>query len=108
MVLDLDLFRTDKGGDPDKIRAIQKKRYKDVGLVDEVVAKDTLWRQLRHKADNWNKLKNVCSKAIGEKMKNKVAQTEGEESALEEVTAQLDSLTLDTLKPLSVAQIKKV
>ncbi|ENN80031.1 serine--tRNA ligase, cytoplasmic [Dendroctonus ponderosae] len=108
MVLDLDLFRTDKGGDPDKIRAIQKKRYKDVGLVDEVVAKDTLWRQLRHKADNWNKLKNVCSKAIGEKMKNKVAQVEGEQSALEEVTAQLDSLTLDTLKPLSVAQIKKV
>ena len=61
MVLDLDLFRVDKGGDPEKIKEIQRKRFKDVGLVDTVVNHDTNWRQLRHKADNWNKLKNVCS-----------------------------------------------
>ncbi|KAL1513060.1 hypothetical protein ABEB36_002538 [Hypothenemus hampei] len=108
MVLDLDLFREDKGGNPDKIRDIQKKRFKDVGLVDTVIQKDTLWRQLRHKADNWNKLKNVCSKAIGEKMKKKEPQGDGNEPVADEIVSQLDTLSVETLQPLTVQQIKKV
>lgn len=107
MVLDLDLFRADKGGNPDKIREIQKKRYKDVGLVDTVLEKDTTWRQLRHKADNWNKIKNVCSKAIGEKMKKKEPQGDSEVLP-ESVTTQLENLTVETLQQLTVVQIKKV
>nr|CAD7452933.1 unnamed protein product [Timema tahoe] len=70
MVLDIDLLRPEKGGDPAKIRLNQEKRFKNVSLVDTVVEKDVLWRQLRHKADNWNKLKNLCSKEVGEKMKS--------------------------------------
>lgn len=108
MVLDLDLFRADKGGNPDKIREIQKKRYKDVGLVDKVIEKDTLWRQLRHKADNWNKLKNVCSKAIGEKMKKKEPQGEPDQAVPEDVISQLENLTIEALQSLTVNQIKKV
>lgn len=108
MVLDLDLFRTDKGGDPNKIRENQKKRYKDVGLVGTVVAKDTLWRQLRHKADNWNKLKNLCSKEIGEKMKKKEPQGDANDPVPDTVKNQLESLNSDLLKPLTVNQIKKV
>ena len=57
MVLDLDLFRKDKGFDPDKVRENQRKRFKDVNLVDTVIEKDKIWRQLRHRADNLNKLK---------------------------------------------------
>lgn len=45
MVLDLDLFRTDKGGDPEIIRETQRKRFKDVTLVDKLVAADTEWRK---------------------------------------------------------------
>ncbi|KAF7268046.1 hypothetical protein GWI33_018788 [Rhynchophorus ferrugineus] len=108
MVLDLDLFRTDKGGNPDKVREIQKKRYKDVGLVDTVVEKDTLWRQLRHKADNWNKLKNVCSKAIGEKMKKKEPQGDVNQEVPQDIRTNLDNVTVDLLQPLTVNQIKKV
>lgn len=107
MVLDLDLFRTDKGGNPDKIRDNQKKRFKDVGLVDSIVEKDATWRQLRHKADNLNKLKNLCSKEIGEKMKKKEPLGDAGE-ALPEGLQKLDGLTSDLLKPLTVAQIKKV
>ena len=40
-------------------------------MVDKVVEFDNLWRQARFEADNWNKLKNMASKAIGEKMKKK-------------------------------------
>lgn len=45
MVLDLDLFRTDKGGDPEIVRETQRKRFKDVTLVDKLVAADTEWRK---------------------------------------------------------------
>lgn len=108
MVLDLDLFRTDKGGNPDKIKENQKKRFKDVALVEKVIEKDTTWRQLRHKADNWNKLKNVCSKAIGDKMKKKDPQGDANEAVPENVVSQLETLTVELLQPLTVNQIKKV
>ena len=45
MVLDIELFRSDKGGDPRKIRQNQAKRFKDVKLVDQVVEADTRWRK---------------------------------------------------------------
>lgn len=45
MVLDIELFRSDKGGDPAKIRENQAKRFKDVTLVDKVVENDTQWRK---------------------------------------------------------------
>ena len=44
MVLDIDLFREEKGGDPAKIRQSQKARYKDDGLVDRVIESDKKWR----------------------------------------------------------------
>lgn len=47
MVLDVDLFRSDKGGNPDKIRDNQKKRFKDIGLVDLIVENDLKWRQCK-------------------------------------------------------------
>ncbi|XP_076657266.1 seryl-tRNA synthetase [Halictus rubicundus] len=107
MVLDLDLFRKDKGFDPDKIRENQKNRFKDVNLVDLVIEKDKVWRQLRHKADNFNKLKNVCSKEIGERMKKKEAV--GTDSTVsEDILGNLDDLTSDNLKSLTVAQIKTI
>lgn len=37
MVLDLDLFREDKGGDPERIRANARHRYSDVKAIDQVI-----------------------------------------------------------------------
>ena len=45
MSLDLLLFRADQGGNPDQMRDIQAKRYKDVKHVDQVVDIDTKWRK---------------------------------------------------------------
>jgi hypothetical protein len=39
MVLDLDAFRDDKGGDLNKIRVNQGKRFKDLNLVETVFEK---------------------------------------------------------------------
>lgn len=107
MVLDLDLFRKDKGFEPEKIRDNQKKRFKDVQLVDTVIEKDKHWRQLRHRADNFNKLKNLCSKEIGEKMKKK--EPLGDDDTVPQTIADdLDNLTSESLKTLTVVQIKRI
>lgn len=107
MVLDLDLFRQDKGFDPEKIRENQKKRFKDVALVDLVIEKDKYWRQLRHRADNLNKVKNVCSKEIGEKMKKK--EPIGDSDVVpDEIANDLENLSSDRLKTLTVKQIKSI
>lgn len=108
MVLDLDLFRPEKGGDPAKIKENQERRFKDVTLVDKVVEKDVLWRKLRHQADNFNKLKNLCSKEVGEKMKRKEPAGDDDDILPENIQKNLDSLTSEVLKPLTVAQLKKV
>lgn len=107
MVLDIELFRADKGGDPDKIRENQRKRFKDVSLVDRVLDADNKWRKLRHQADNWNKLKNLCSKVIGEKMKKKEAVGDGD-ALPDSILNEMDSLSPEILKELTVTQIKKI
>ena len=45
MVLDIDQFRPEKGGNPDKIRENQKLRYCDVTMVDKIVQADENWRK---------------------------------------------------------------
>merc|ERR1712060_306268 len=78
MVLDIEFFRPEAGGDPEKIRANQKKRFKNEGLVDIVVENDKLWRRSQFLLDNCNKVKNICSKAVGERMKAKKPQGDTE------------------------------
>jgi len=108
MVLDLELFRSDKGNDPEKIRENQRKRFKDVGLVEDVIKHDAEWRSLRHTADSLNKLKNLCSKVIGDKMKKKEPQGSEEDVVPDNMLNDLESLNSDSLKELTVNQIKKI
>ena len=49
MVLDLDLFRVDKGGDPALIRESQEKRFKDPALVYQLVNADSEWRRCKYR-----------------------------------------------------------
>lgn len=105
MVLSIDLFRPEKGGDPAKMRQNQIDRYKDPKLVDIIVEKDEEWRKLRFLGDGLNKAKNLCSKSIGEKMKNKEPQ--GDSDALPAGLAdKLEELAAEKVKELTVVQIK--
>lgn len=45
MVLDIDLFRVEKGGDPDVIRENERKRFRDDERVIRVVECDENWRK---------------------------------------------------------------
>lgn len=108
MVLDIELFRSEKGGNPDYVRANQKKRYKSVELVEHVIEMDNKWRQRRHKADGWNKLKNICSKEIGEKMKKKIYSANEDDTLPDDISKDLETLPSEKLKSLTVSQIKKI
>ncbi|XP_063811065.1 serine--tRNA ligase, cytoplasmic [Pseudophryne corroboree] len=106
MVLDLDLFREDKGGDAELIKENQRKRFKDPDLVDALLKSDIAWRKCRFQLDNLNKLKNLCSKTIGDKMKKK--EPVGDSDALPDNASNLDQLTVEILVTLSVKQIKSL
>uniref|UniRef100_A0A1I8B1S9 serine--tRNA ligase n=1 Tax=Meloidogyne hapla TaxID=6305 RepID=A0A1I8B1S9_MELHA len=107
MVLNIDLFRVEKGGNPDLIRTSQKGRYADVTLVDKVIEADVAWRKERFNLDAINRASKMCSSTIGDKMKKKEQQG-GHEDLPDGFTAKFDGLSLDVLKPLSIAQIKNL
>lgn len=44
-MLDINLFREEKGGNPEVVRDSQRRRFKPVERVDEVIAADQYWRQ---------------------------------------------------------------
>merc|ERR1712062_299339 len=68
---------------------------------------DENWRKARFDADNLNKLKNMVSKVIGEKMKKKEAI--GDDDTLpEDITTNLKEITKEKCDVLTVFQLKKV
>uniref|UniRef100_A0A0X3Q8N3 serine--tRNA ligase n=1 Tax=Schistocephalus solidus TaxID=70667 RepID=A0A0X3Q8N3_SCHSO len=107
MVLSIDLFRVDKGGDPERIRASQRKRYKNPEDVDKVIDLDNQWRKARSTTDRLKKVKNLCSKAIGKKLKAKEPEGHGDlpdalnSNVLEITPEDLDRLTVGQIKALS-------
>ncbi|WKY08674.1 hypothetical protein Q1695_007867 [Nippostrongylus brasiliensis] len=107
MVLDMDLFREEKGGNPEMIRESQRNRYSDPAVVDRVIELDQAWRKARFLLDVLNRQKNVLSKAIGEKMKKKEAQGT-DDSVDDAIISKLESLKVEDLGTLSVVQIKKL
>ena len=107
MVLDIDLFRQEKGHDPQVIRDSQKKRYKRVELVDDVIAHDSLWRTVRFQADQWNKIKNLCGRTVGTKKQAKENEGESEELP-KDFAISLETLNAELLTTLSIKQLKRV
>jgi len=105
MVLDLNLFRKEKGGDPEALKEGQRKRFKDVALVDKVIDADAEWRQVQFRSDAWNRIKNQTSKAIGKKMKAKEPQGDSDELSEETKTNILD-ITAESLDKFTVRQLK--
>ncbi|KAF5191081.1 Serine--trna ligase [Thalictrum thalictroides] len=64
-MLDINLFREERGGNPELIRESLRRRFKDVGLVDEIIQLDREWRQRQFEVENLKKESNKISKEIG-------------------------------------------
>jgi seryl-tRNA synthetase len=103
MVLDIELFRQN----PQLVRDSQKKRYKGLDRVDKVIDLDSQWRTVRYQADQWNKVKNLCGKAIG--IKKGAKENEGDTEDLpQDLKLHFETLTAEALAKLTIKQIKRI
>mmetsp|Transcript_15933 Transcript_15933/g.47918 ORF Transcript_15933/g.47918 Transcript_15933/m.47918 type:complete len:451 (-) Transcript_15933:2211-3563(-) len=75
-MLDINLFREDKGGKPDVIRESQRRRYSDPALVDKVIEHDQTWRSASNKVGSLRMEFNALNKQIGQLSKAKQDITE--------------------------------
>lgn len=72
MPIEVNWLRDYKGGDPERFREYQRKRYRPVEWVDDVLALDEKWRQAVSKRQDINKAINKLQKdVISKKMKAK-------------------------------------
>lgn len=65
-MLDINLFREDRGGNPELVRESQRRRFKDVSLVDRVLELDSEWRSVRYSLDNISKKRNQLNSKMKE------------------------------------------
>lgn len=82
MGLDINLFRKEKGGDPEIVKASQKKRFRkqeDIDLVDKIVEADEEWRKKNYQAEQLKKEYNAQLKLIADKKKASKGQDKCEE-----------------------------
>lgn len=75
-MLDINLFREEKGGNPEIIRESQRRRYAKVELVDEVIALDKEWRECQFQLDQLRKDFNKANKEVAQKKIAKQDATE--------------------------------
>jgi len=71
MVLDIQLFRKDQGGDPQLVIESQKRRYADQNAVQAVIDVDNLWKAKKHREEEVRRDVGVIQKEITAKYKAK-------------------------------------
>ncbi|KAI9203127.1 uncharacterized protein BJ171DRAFT_510944 [Polychytrium aggregatum] len=107
-MLDINLLREDRGGNPELVRESQRKRGGKVELVDQVIELDNDWKKARFNADAINKKLNAINKEIGQLMKQKKkeeadaflaqkTQLQAEKAELDEIAKQKEIVLFKTL-----------
>lgn len=71
-MLDINLFRLEKGGNPSMIKESQRRRGASEQVVDEVIELDKEWITLRFKVDECNKEAKIVQGKIGKIIKEKL------------------------------------
>mmetsp|Transcript_8944 Transcript_8944/g.21722 ORF Transcript_8944/g.21722 Transcript_8944/m.21722 type:complete len:493 (-) Transcript_8944:193-1671(-) len=99
MPIDINFLRTYKGGDPDAYRRYMTQRYKNPDLVDQTLAKDEAWRDLRGEIDKQRTAVNKLQReVIAPKKKKKepcdaeVAEMKAIKAKIAEMEAQLPTI----------------
>ncbi|XP_068340807.1 serine--tRNA ligase-like [Pyrus communis] len=65
-MLDINLFREEKGHNPEIIRESQRRRFKGVEIVDEVIQLDKEWRQRQFELESLRKEFNKINKRVAQ------------------------------------------
>ena len=76
MPIDINLLRVERGGDPEKVRESQRRRFANEELVDEVLALDEQWRTMNFDLTGLKKRRNELNKEIGSYRKRKEVEPE--------------------------------
>uniref|UniRef100_A0A8C9H3U3 serine--tRNA ligase n=1 Tax=Piliocolobus tephrosceles TaxID=591936 RepID=A0A8C9H3U3_9PRIM len=77
MVIDINLFRKEKGGNPEKIKESERKRFHDENNVDKVIEYDERWRKCIFQLEELKRSINAINKKIGnQKKQNKNANVD--------------------------------
>ena len=95
MPLDIKSIRAYSGGDPEKVRESQRRRFADVTLVDKVIAEDEIWRKLVQQVDDIKGDKNKKQKeitALKKAKKDVPAEMLAELKALDKKRAEVEAL----------------
>lgn len=114
MVLDVESFRPQEDPEalgPDGVREIQRKRFKNVEVVQQISDLDQQWREALFKADQYRKVKNLVSKAIATRMKSKQPMgdvTEIPNDLKTFIETKPAEVTADTIEPLCTLQLKEL
>lgn len=94
-MLDINLFREDRGGNPELVRESQRRRFKDVKLVDKVLELDAQWRTVRYDLDNISKTRNQLNAQLKEiKMKARNPETAMDPDGSKEARIKEEKATL--------------
>ncbi|TPX42517.1 serine---tRNA ligase [Synchytrium endobioticum] len=102
-MIDINLLRVDKGGNPDLVRESQRKRGGSVELVDQVIALDDEWKKARYNADQKNKEINIITKEITQLYKQgkkadaapliaRKTETEAEQAGLNQIADEKEAI----------------
>jgi len=86
-MLDILLFREERGYDPEAVRVSERARFRSAELVDEVINLDKEWRERQFAVERMRKDVNKVQDGI-KKKKMEVAKSEAK-VALEKETAEL-------------------
>jgi len=97
-VLDINLFRKEKGGDPDLIKASQRRRFASEAIVDEIIQLDNEARALEHQQNELNREVKAKEKQIGAVYKQKKENAQEEVKELREQNEAANE-KLKALKP---------
>ncbi|KAJ8459510.1 hypothetical protein OPV22_032436 [Ensete ventricosum] len=63
-MLDINIFRAEKGFDPERIRESQRRRFASVDVVDEIIHLDREWRQRQCELDGRRRDANRLTKEV--------------------------------------------
>jgi len=96
MTIGIELLRQDKGGDPEKVRESERRRFRDGKLVDEVVGLDKQWVTAKYNTDQKRKEVGKVQASITERKKSSKGQDKCED--LLEQKAKLEQEALDLEK----------
>lgn len=87
MPIDINLLRKEKGGDPDKVRESEKRRFVEEDHVSAVIELDELWRKANYNMETAKFQKGKISKEVGErKKKDKNDKCEDLKEKIEEIS----------------------